>query len=176
MRRKAKEVNFGIMYGIGPFGLAGRLDISQAEAREIIARYFERFPKVHAYINATLDAARRSGFVSSLLGRRRYLPDINSRNQNIRGNAERQAINMPIQGTAADMIKIAMIRIDEEIRHRGLRSMMILQVHDELVFEVPGSEMETIRTLVADRMRSALPLCVPVEVEVGTGATWLEAH
>jgi DNA polymerase I len=176
MRRKAKEVNFGIMYGIGPFGLGTRLEIPQQEAREIINRYFARFPKVQAYINGTLDGARKTGYVSSLLGRRRYLPDINSRNQNIRGNAERQAINMPIQGTAADMIKIAMIRIDAEIRERGLRSCMILQVHDELVFEVPLQETDTLRELVTRHMKEALPLRVPIEVDVGSGLDWLEAH
>ena len=140
MRRKAKEVNFGIMYGIGPFGLARRLEISQTEAREIIQRYFARFPKVKQYINDTIAGARREGYVATLTGRRRYLPDINSRNQNIRGNAERQAINMPIQGTAADMIKIAMIRLDRSLREKRLKSRMLLQVHDELVFEVPRGE------------------------------------
>ena len=176
MRRKAKEVNFGIMYGIGPFGLANRLEVSQAEARDIIARYFERFPKVKQYINDTIDSARRKGYVSTLLGRRRYLPDINSRNQNIRGNAERQAINMPIQGTAADMIKLAMILLDSEIINGHLKSRMLLQVHDELVFEVPKEEETTMRRLVTERMQTALPLDVPVRVDVGSGRNWLEAH
>jgi len=176
MRRKAKEVNFGIMYGIGPFGLANRLEITQAEAKEIIATYFERFPKVKQYINDTIDTARRSGYVSTLLGRRRYLPDINSRNQNIRGNAERQAINMPIQGTAADMIKIAMINIDREIVSKQLRSRMLLQVHDELVFEVPEPEVESVKDLGRTKMQSAMTLNVPIEVEMGTGKNWLEAH
>ncbi len=204
MRRKAKEVNFGIMYGIGPFGLANRLEISQTEAKEIIQRYFVRFPKVKQYINDTIDSARRKGYVSTLLGRRRYLPDINSRNSAVRGNAERQAINMPIQGTSADMIKVAMIRIDEALRKsevRGQRSevrgrksevrgqtsevrsqrsdvksKMLLQVHDELVFEVPKSEVEMMEKLVHDRMTNALKLNVPIEVEVGTGKNWLEAH
>ena len=176
MRRKAKEVNFGIMYGIGPFGLANRLEISQGEARDIITRYFQRFPKVKEYINETIAGARRDGFVSTMLGRRRYLPDINSRNQNIRGNAERQAINMPIQGTAADMIKLAMIRIDGEITARKLASRMLLQVHDELVFEVPGGEVEELKQLVSATMGSALSLCVPVVVDIGIGKDWLEAH
>jgi len=176
MRRKAKEVNFGIMYGIGPFGLANRLDITQTEAKEIIGRYFERFPRVKQYIEDTKASARNTGFVSTLLGRRRYLPDINSRNQNIRGNAERQAINMPIQGTAADMLKIAMINIDREIQSRYLESRMLLQVHDELVFEVLERETEQMRSLVTEKMQSALPLSVPVEVEVGVGKNWLEAH
>lgn len=176
MRRKAKEVNFGIMYGIGPFGLANRLEISQTEAKEIITRYFERFPKVKQYINSTIENARRTGYVSTLLGRRRYLSDITSRNQNIRGNAERQAINMPIQGTAADMIKIAMINLDREILKKELKSRMLLQVHDELVFEVPTSEIDLMKKLVTGQMQKALPLNVPIEVEVGTGKNWLEAH
>jgi DNA polymerase-1 len=176
MRRKAKEVNFGIMYGIGPFGLANRLEISQAEARQIIERYFERFPKVREYINNTIAAARKNGYVMTLLGRRRYLPDINSRNQNIRGNAERQAINMPIQGTAADMIKLAMIHLDHEIRQRELQCRMLLQVHDELVFEVQHDELAEMERLVKEKMQGALPLVVPVEVEIGTGKNWLEAH
>jgi DNA polymerase-1 len=176
MRRKAKEVNFGIMYGIGPFGLANRLEISQAEAREIISRYFERFPRVKQYIQDTIATAKRDGFVATLLGRRRFLPDINSRNQNIRGNAERQAINMPIQGTAADMIKMAMIRLDEEITKRTLKTRMLLQVHDELVCEVPRKELDAFTPLVAEVMTGALPLSVPVQVDVGSGASWLEAH
>jgi DNA polymerase-1 len=176
MRRKAKEVNFGIMYGIGPFGLARRLEISQTEAREIIQRYFARFPKVKQYINDTIAGARREGYVATLTGRRRYLPDINSRNQNIRGNAERQAINMPIQGTAADMIKIAMIRLDRSLREKKLQSRMLLQVHDELVFEVPRGEEKKMTVLVTEGMQDAMPLSVPIRVDVGTGKNWLEAH
>ncbi len=176
MRRKAKEVNFGIMYGIGPFGLARRLEISQTEAREIIQRYFSRFPKVKQYINDTIAGARREGYVATLTGRRRYLPDINSRNQNIRGNAERQAINMPIQGTAADMIKIAMIRLDRSLREQKLKSRMLLQVHDELVFEVPRGEEKKMTLLVTEGMQDAMPLSVPIRVDVGTGKNWLEAH
>jgi len=176
MRRKAKEVNFGIIYGIGPFGLGNRLEITQSEAKEIIARYFERFPKVKQYINDTIAGARREGYVATLTGRRRYLPDINSRNQNIRGNAERQAINMPVQGTAADMIKIAMIRVDRSIREMKMKSRMLLQVHDELVFEVPRSEEKKMTRLVTDGMEGAMPLSVPVRVDVGTGRNWLEAH
>jgi len=176
MRRKAKEVNFGIMYGIGPFGLARRLDISQPEAKEIIMKYFERFPKVKQYINDTIASVRTHGYVSTLLGRRRYLPDINSRNQNIRGNAERQAINMPIQGTAADMIKLAMINIDKTLLTKKLKSRMLLQVHDELVLEVPKDETTTASEIVQEGMKNALKLDVPIEVEVGAGSNWLEAH
>jgi DNA polymerase-1 len=176
MRRKAKEVNFGIMYGIGPFGLARRLGIPQNEAKDIIARYFERFPKVREYINSTIATARSRGYVSTLLGRRRFLPDINSKNQNVRGNAERQAINMPIQGTAADMIKLAMIRIDQRILSEGLKTKMLLQVHDELVLEVPDREVQRAGAIVQSEMKSALELTVPVEIEIGTGVNWLEAH
>ena len=176
MRRKAKEVNFGIMYGIGPFGLANRLEISQGEAREIIARYFERFPKVKQYVHDTIEAARRTGYVATLLGRRRYLPDISSRNQAVRGNAERQAINMPIQGPAADMIKLAMIALDRELRTRSLRSRMLLQVHDELVFEVPEGERAGVERLVVKEMGDAMKLSVPIRVDVGYGKNWLEAH
>ncbi|MFA6456551.1 MAG: DNA polymerase I [Bacteroidota bacterium] len=176
MRRKAKEVNFGIMYGIGPFGLASRLDISQSEAKEIIQKYFERFPKVNQYISSTIASAHANGFVETIKGRRRYLTDINNKNQNIRANAERQAINMPIQGTAADMIKLAMINIHRELKAKGLRSKMILQVHDELVFDIVKDEEPTIRELVEKEMREAMQLNVPIEVEIGVGKDWLEAH
>jgi len=176
MRRKAKEVNFGIMYGIGPYGLATRLEISQTEAKEIIERYFERFPKVKQYIEETKALAYRQGYVTTLLGRRRYLPEIQSKNQNLRQNAERQAINMPIQGTAADMIKIAMVRIDAELIRNKLQSKMLLQVHDELVFEIEKDEETAMRKLVEKQMKEALKLNVPVEVEIGVGKNWLEAH
>lgn len=176
MRRKAKEVNFGIMYGIGPFGLANRLEISQGEAKEIIQRYFQRFPKVKQYINDTIDSARRKGYVTTLLGRRRYLPDLKSANKTVQANAERQAINMPIQGTAADMIKLAMIGIDEELKMQNAKCKMLLQVHDELVFEAPKDEVEWMKKVVIKKMQNALKLNVPIEVEVGTGMNWLEAH
>jgi len=176
MRRKAKEVNFGIMYGIGPYGLATRLDISQSEAKEIIATYFARFPKVNQYIFDTLAKAKQDGYVSTLLGRRRYLPDIRSRNQNVRANAERQAINMPIQGTAADMIKIAMVRIHEKIKNEKLKTRMLLQVHDELVFEIAENEEKRAKNIILEEMKSALPLSVPIEVDIGVGKNWYEAH
>ncbi len=176
MRRKAKEVNFGIMYGIGPYGLATRLEISQNEAKEIIARYFERFPNVQQYINNTIETARKLGYVSTLLGRRRYLPDIRSNNQTIRQNAERQAINMPIQGTSADMIKIAMVRIDAALKKREFSSAMLLQVHDELVFEIKNNEETEVKELIRNEMQQALPLNVPIEVEIGMGKNWLDAH
>lgn len=174
MRRKAKEVNFGIMYGLGYFGLANRLDIPKEEARAIIAKYHERFPNVKLYMDETINKAKRDGYVETLLGRRRYLPDIKSRNQNIRSNAERQAINMPIQGTAADMIKLAMIRIHRRISKKQIT--MLLQVHDELVFEVENSLIEEAKTLIVEEMKNALPLNVPLEIEVGFGKNWFEAH
>ncbi len=176
MRRKAKEVNFGIMYGIGPFGLATRLEITQTEAKEIITRYFERFPKVKQYINDTIGTARERGYVETLLGRRRYLPDLNSHNHNLRQNAERQAINMPIQGTAADMIKLAMINIDRAFTKSHLKTQMLLQVHDELVFELKKDEETEVRRLVTKHMQESLELNVPIEVEIGVGKNWLEAH
>ncbi|TAK65538.1 MAG: DNA polymerase I [Bacteroidetes bacterium] len=176
MRRKAKEVNFGIMYGIGPFGLATRLDIAQSEAKEIIAKYFERFPKVKQYISDTIEETRTKGYVTTLLGRRRFLPDIKSGNFSVRSNAERQAINTPIQGTAADMIKIAMINIYNAIQDSALRIQMLLQVHDELVFEAHKKDLEKGKKLIVKGMQEALPLSVPVEVEINEGKNWLEAH
>lgn len=176
MRRRAKAVNFGIMYGSSAFGLANNLEISQTEAKEIIDRYFERFPKVQQYIHDTIANAAKVGFVQTLLGRRRYLPDLRSQNRAVRQNAERQAINMPIQGTSADMIKIAMVRIHRAFREHGLASAMLLQVHDELLFEVKKKEETTVRTIVEREMVGALPLSVPIQVEMGTGKNWLEAH
>ncbi len=176
MRRKAKEVNFGIMYGIGPFGLARRLEIAQQEAKEIIERYFDRFPRVREYITTTISRAQQEGFVSTVMGRKRHLPDIMSRNFNLRSNAERQAINMPIQGSSADMIKAAMISIDRRILEERLGSRMVLQVHDELVFDIPRKEEKRMRDLVKEEMQGALSLTVPVEVEIGSGNNWLEAH
>ncbi|MDE3057539.1 MAG: DNA polymerase I [Bacteroidota bacterium] len=176
MRRKAKEVNFGIMYGIGAFGLASRLEITQTEAKEIITKYFERFPKVNQYIEETIAQAHRHGFVATLMGRRRFLPDVHSKNANLRSNAERQAINMPIQGTAADMIKLAMIKIHHAFSEEQLKSKMLLQVHDELVFEVHKKEEDAVREVVTKNMQTALALDVPIEVDIGVGKNWLEAH
>jgi DNA polymerase-1 len=176
MRRKAKEVNFGIMYGIGPFGLATRLDIPQGEAKEIIARYFERFPGVRTYIDGTLEKARQTGYVETMRGRRRYIPDLASKNFNVRANAERQAINMPIQGSAADMIKLAMIRLHASLAAVAPSARMLLQVHDELVFEVNRKEAKKAAAHITKVMTESLPLDIPVEVESGIGANWLEAH
>ncbi len=176
MRRKAKEVNFGLLYGIGPYGLKIRLGISQGEAKEVIDTYFRRFPRVREYIDGTLDFARRNGYVETLLGRRRYLSNINSKNSAVRMAEERQAINMPIQGTAADMIKLAMVSIFSKLETEKMKSRMILQVHDELVFEAPKDELKTLEVLVREEMKNALKLSVPVEVEVGVGPNWLDAH
>ena len=177
MRRRAKMINFGLMYGMSAFGLAQRLNIARAEAREIIDRYFGQFPRIQQYMGDTVLFARDNGYVQTLRGRRRYLRDIGSRNHAARAAAERVAINAPIQGSAADMIKIAMLDIDRELHERGLATRMILQVHDELVFEVPRGELQPVTDLVTRAMRDALDLGrVPVVVEVGVGADWLEAH
>ena len=176
MRRKAKTANFGIIYGISAFGLAERLSISRAEAKELIDGYFASFPQVKEYMDGCIARARETGYVETLLGRRRYLPDINSRNANVRGFAERNAINAPIQGTAADIIKIAMVRIDRRMEREGVRSEMILQVHDELNFNVPEDEVELMTRIVREEMEGAFALKVPLRVDVGVGGNWLEAH
>ncbi|MCU0749771.1 MAG: DNA polymerase I [Akkermansiaceae bacterium] len=178
MRRTAKMVNFGIIYGISAFGLSQRLAIPRAEASAIIEAYFREYPAIKEFMERTIAEAREAGYVETLSGRRRYFPDLNSGNQNIRGNAERAAINTPIQGTAADMIKIAMIRIDALLREKSCQSRMLLQVHDELVFDLALAEQEELVPGILDIMRSALPLPheVPVEVEHGTGPNWLAAH
>ena len=175
-RRKAKEVNFGIPYGVSAFGLAQRLGIGRTEGREIIDAYFDRFPKIKAYIDQTVEFARENGYVKTLAGRRRSIPDINSRNRNIRGFAERTAINMPIQGTAADLIKIAMINVFRSLQQQQLKTRMLLQVHDELIFEAPESEVERCSKLISGEMESAMKLDVPLKVEVGVAENWLEAH
>ncbi len=171
-RRAAKVVNFGIVYGLSAFGLSQQLGITTSEAKKFIDAYFEKYSGVRAFIDATLEQARREQKVTSLFGRVRPIPDINSKNPNQRGFAERTAVNTPLQGTAADLIKLAMIRIDEEIRQRGLKSRMTLQVHDELVFEVPESEVDTMKPLVREHMEQAYSLAVPLLVEIGVGPNW----
>ena len=171
-RRQAKVVNFGIVYGLSAFGLSQTLGIEPAEAKQFINAYFERYIGVRAFIDRTLDEARREGKVKTLFGRVRPIPDINSKNANLRGFAERTAVNTPLQGTAADLIKIAMIRIDAALRERGLKSRMTLQVHDELVFEVPENEIEEMRTMVREQMEKVHPLTVPLLVEIGVGTNW----
>lgn len=176
MRRKAKMVNFGIIYGISAFGLSERLNIPRKEAAEIIQQYFIQYPLIKRYMDNAINLARENGYVETLLGRKRYLRDIGSSNPTVRGFAERNAINAPIQGSAADMIKIAMIRLHNRLQKENLKTKMLLQVHDELVFDVPLDEAETVKPIIRDEMQNALPLSVPVVVEMGTGKNWLEAH
>jgi DNA polymerase-1 len=176
MRRKAKMVNYGIAYGISAFGLAQRLAIPRKEAAEIIDQYFKQFPGIARYMDATIDTCRERGYVETVTGRRRYIRDIRSSNATVRGGAERNAINAPIQGSAADMIKIAMVNIHQELTNRRLKTRMLLQVHDELVFDLHKSEEQEVRKLVEEKMKTAIPLEVPIVVEMGTGANWLEAH
>ena len=176
MRRKAKTANFGIIYGISVFGLAERLNIPRSEAKELIDGYFETFPMIKTYMDKCIENAREKGFVETIFGRKRYLPDINSHNANVRGFAERNAINAPIQGSAADIIKIAMVRISKRIAEENLKSQMILQVHDELNFNVPVDEIETLKHLVREEMEQACSLQVPLKVDIGIGNNWLEAH
>ncbi|MGA2979965.1 MAG: DNA polymerase I [Terriglobales bacterium] len=171
-RRQAKVVNFGIVYGLSAFGLSQQLGIEPGEARKFIDAYFEKYAGVRAFIDATLEQTRRDQKVKTLFGRIRPIPDINSKNATQRGFAERTAVNTPLQGTAADLIKLAMIRIDEEIRKRGLKSRMTLQVHDELVFEVPESEVDAMKPLVQEHMEQARALAVPLLVEIGVGPNW----
>ncbi len=175
-RRNAKAVNFGIIYGQSAFGLSQNLGIPRKEAAQIIEQYFEQYPGIKRYMSDTMNFARENGFVETILGRRRYLRDINSANQTVRGFAERNAINAPIQGSAADMIKVAMIHIHKDIQEKGLKSKMTMQVHDELVFDVLRSEVAEMKEIIAYRMKTAIKTAVPIEVEIGEGNNWLEAH
>lgn len=175
-RRRAKTTNFGILYGISAFGLAQRLGIDNADAKDLIDRYFEKYPRINEYIARTIGFAKENGYVETLFGRRRYIPDINAKNHTVRSFAERTAINAPIQGTAADMIKLAMIRIHEGMQEDFPRSRMIMQVHDELVFEAHREDVDALRTMVVERMRTAMDLRVRIEVDTGVGDNWLEAH
>jgi len=176
MRRKAKAVNFGIAYGMSAFGLAERLNIPRMEAADIIKQYFTRYPGIRNYMDETIEFARKHGYVETMMHRRRYLRDINSGNANVRGFAERNAINAPIQGTAADMIKIAMIRIFDTFEKKKLQSKMILQVHDELVFDTLKTEVEEVKAILSDLMPKAIPLDIPVVIDMNNGENWLEAH
>ena len=175
-RRKAKTANFGIIYGISVFGLAERLNVPRSEARELIDGYFATYPRVREYMDESIERARRQGYIETLLRRRRYLPDINSRNAIVRGYAERNAINAPIQGSAADIIKIAMVRIYNRFISENLRSTMMLQVHDELNFSVVPEEREIVEQIVIHEMENAYSLSVPLKADCGWGANWLEAH
>jgi len=175
-RRRAKAVNFGIVYGLSPFGLSQQLGIEQSEAKQFIEAYFEKYKGVRTFIDRVLAETRREQKVKTLFGRTRPIPDINSKNFNMRGFAERTAVNTPLQGTAADLIKLAMIRIDQELERRKLKSRMLLQVHDELVFEVPHEELEEMRSLVCDKMENVYQLKVPLRVEIGAGPNWRDVE
>lgn len=175
-RRSAKAVNFGIIYGMTAFGLSERLSIGRKEASELIQRYYEQYPRLRQYIDECVEEARQKGYVETICKRRRYLPDITSANAIIRNYAERNAINAPIQGSSADMIKIAMINISEEIKVKGLKAKMIMQVHDELIFELPKTEIEELSRIVEEKMKSAIEIGVPIEVDMHWAANWADAH
>ena len=176
MRRKAKTANFGIIYGISVFGLAERLNVSRQEAKELIDGYFETYPQVKEYMDKSIQVARENGYVETIFHRKRFLPDINSRNAVVRGYAERNAINAPIQGSAADIIKVAMAHIYQRITSNKLKAKMILQVHDELNFSVPASEKELVQQIVIEEMEHAYRMHVPLKADCGWGNNWLEAH
>ncbi len=175
-RSNAKTVNFGIIYGVSAFGLSNQTDLSRAESKELIDTYYETYPKLKAYMGKQVDFARDNGYVQTVLGRRRYLKDINSRNAVVRGAAERNAVNAPIQGSAADIIKIAMINIHKKLHDGNFKTKMLLQVHDELVFDVYKPELEEMKALIKTEMEGAFKMSVPLDVEVGVGDDWLEAH
>ena len=175
-RAKCKMVNFGIIYGISSFGLSQRLKVPRKEAADLIDTYFKLYPSVKAFMAKAVEKARAAGYAETVLGRRRTLRDINSRNATVRQAAERDAINTPIQGSAADLIKIAMVRVDHALREAGLRTKMVLQIHDELVFDVPHEEVERVREIVRREMTNAYDFGVPLEVGIGVGDNWLEAH
>jgi DNA polymerase-1 len=174
MREVAKRVNFGIIYGQSAYGLSKDLDISVKQAQDFIDAYFLRYPKVREYIDAQIKKAQSEGFVTTLLGRRRYIPEINNKNMGIRQFAQRQAVNTPIQGTASDLIKLAMIKIAAQIKGKALKSKMILQIHDELVFDLPINELNILSGLVKDEMENVMELDVPIKIDMKKGANWLE--
>tara|TARA_R110001592_G_scaffold309722_1_gene584086 strand:- start:5387 stop:8239 length:2853 start_codon:yes stop_codon:yes gene_type:complete len=175
-RSNAKTVNFGIIYGVSAFGLSNQTDLSRSEAKELIDTYYETYPKLKAYMSAQVDFARDNGYVETVLNRRRYLKDINSRNAMVRSGAERNAVNAPIQGSAADIIKLAMIHIHKRFEKENFRSKMLLQVHDELVFDAHKDELEIIKPIIKQEMENAFKMAVPLDVEIGVGQNWLEAH
>ncbi|MEX0996739.1 MAG: DNA polymerase, partial [Flavobacteriaceae bacterium] len=175
-RGNAKTVNFGIIYGVSAFGLSNQTDLNRTEAKELIDTYYETYPKLKSYMAEQVDFARENGYVQTVLGRRRYLKDINSQNAVVRGGAERNAVNAPIQGSAADIIKIAMINIYNKLVAGNYKSKMLLQVHDELVFDAYKPELEKLKTLIKTEMENAFKLEVPLDVDLGAGDNWLEAH
>jgi DNA polymerase-1 len=176
MRSKAKAVNFGILYGQGAFGLAQNLGIPRREAKEIIDAYFEQFKDLKQFTARCVERVREKGYAETVMGRRRYLPDIQSNNATVRAFAERNAVNAPIQGSAADVIKVAMVHVDQALKSAGLKSRMIMQVHDELVFDVPLEEVDVMQTIVRSSMVQAIEMSVPLVVDMSTGNDWLEAH
>jgi DNA polymerase-1 len=175
-RSNAKTVNFGIIYGVSAFGLSNQTDLTRGEAKELIDTYYETYPKLKAFMSAQVDFAREHGYVETVLKRRRYLKDINSRNAMVRNGAERNAVNAPIQGSAADIIKLAMINIHKRFEEENFQSKMLLQVHDELVFDAHKEELEIIKPIIKFEMENAFKMTVPLDVEVGLGENWLEAH
>jgi DNA polymerase-1 len=176
MRSNCKMVNFGIIYGISAFGLSQRLGIPRREAANLIESYFRLYPKIKAFMESSIAKARETGYAVTVLGRRRTLRDINSQNATARQAAERDAINTPVQGSAADLVKIAMIRVSNALKREGLKAKMILQIHDELLFDTPVDEVERVSEIVKREMECAMDLGVPLLVEVGSGRNWLEAH
>jgi len=175
-RSHAKTVNFGIIYGVSAFGLSQQTDLSRSESKDLIETYYKTYPKLRSYIHDQVDFAREHGYVETVLGRRRYLQDINSQNAVVRGAAERNAVNAPIQGSAADIIKLAMIAIQQKLSQENWEAKMLLQVHDELVFEVPKTELDALQNMVKEAMENAFSLEVPLVVDIGVGQNWLEAH
>ena len=176
MRRKAKTANFGIIYGISVFGLAERMNVDRKEAKELIDGYFQTYPQIQDYIEQSKQFAKTHGYVETVFHRKRYLPDINSHNATVRGYAERNAVNAPIQGSAADIIKVAMARIYQRFRSNNLKAKLLLQVHDELNFSVPIEEKAIVEKIVSEEMEQAYLMKVPLKVEFGWGENWLEAH
>ncbi len=176
MRRQAKTINFGVIYGMGAFSLGKDLGIPTREAQAFIDNYFARYPGIRAFMESKRQEAREKLYVTTLLGRRCAVPEIHSKNGAVRGYAERNAINYPIQGSAADLIKVAMVHVHRRLEKEGLRAKMVLQVHDELVFDVPAAELKAVEDLVRQVMEGAIPLSVPLVVDIGTGRNWREAH
>ena len=176
MRSNAKSVNFGIIYGISAFGLAQNIGVTRKEAQNIIDNYFEQFPQIRTYMQKSIEEAREKEYTITIMGRKRHLKDINAKNGMIRAIAERNAINAPIQGSAADIIKVAMINIERDLTAGGFKSKMLLQVHDELVFDIHKSEIEEVTDIIRKGMEGAVILSVPLTVDIGSGNNWLEAH
>ena len=176
MRRLAKTLNFGIIYGMGPQRLAETTGVPLAEARDFIRKYFEAYPGIKNYTESILEDARRSGFTRTICGRRRPIPGLNDTNMGLKARAENMAVNAPIQGTAADLIKLAMIQLDRRLARGGYASRLVLQIHDELVLECPATEVAEVREIVRQEMENALDVGTPLKVEVGSGKNWLEAH